>query len=225
MIDYTITRSRRKTIAIYITKDAAVEVRAPLGIRKDEIHCFLMSKQEWIKKHLHSRRESLKNKSDFSLSYGDIVCMQGAEYPINPSSGNSIGFDGKCFYLPPGLPSEEIRRGVIEIYIEAAKKVLTHKTVKYSKIMSVTPRAIKVNGAKTRWGSCSGKDSINFSWRLIMADDGVIDYVVVHELAHIIEHNHSPRFWAVVTSILPDYKIRQKRLKELQQRLSAEDWD
>ena len=90
--------------------------------------------------------------------------------------------------------------------------------------MNVTPIAVKVNSAKTRWGSCSGRNSINFSWRLIMADDDVIDYVIVHELAHIKEHNHSDRFWAVVASVLPDYKMRQAKLKILQKKLASEDW-
>ena len=90
--------------------------------------------------------------------------------------------------------------------------------------MSVTPSAVRINGAKTRWGSCSGKKSINFSWRLIMASDDVIDYVVVHELAHLLELNHSARFWAVVEKILPDCRERRKQLRELQKRLATEDW-
>ena len=95
----------------------------------------------------------------------------------------------------------------------------------FAKRMDVTPTAIKINGAKTRWGSCSAKKSLNFSWRLIMADDDVIDYVVVHELAHIAEMNHSARFWALVEGALPDYQSRKAKLKALQQRLSIEDWE
>ena len=92
-------------------------------------------------------------------------------------------------------------------------------------VMGVAPTGIKITGAKTRWGSCSSKNSINFSWRLVMADDEIIDYVIVHELAHIKELNHSPRFWAVVEGTLPDYKSRRSRLKLLQKKLAAEDWE
>jgi hypothetical protein len=91
--------------------------------------------------------------------------------------------------------------------------------------MSVTPIAVKINSAKTRWGSCSNKKSLNFSWRLIMADDDVIDYVVVHELAHLREMNHSPRFWAVVEAVLPDYRERKLKLRALQAKLNREDWE
>ena len=90
--------------------------------------------------------------------------------------------------------------------------------------MGVTPIAVKINSAMRRWGSCSSRMSLNFSWRLIMADDAIIDYVVVHELAHIKEMNHSARFWAVVESVLPDFRERKRKLKELQSRLSGEDW-
>ena len=84
---------------------------------------------------------------------------------------------------------------------------------------------VPINSAKTRWGSCSGKNSINFSWRLIMADDYMIDYVVVHELMHIKVHNHSDRFWMHVAAVMPDYKERRLQLKEFQKRVANEDWD
>jgi len=102
---------------------------------------------------------------------------------------------------------------------------MAERVAHYKEIMGVSPAAVKINGAKTRWGSCSAKKSLNFSWRLIMADDAAIDYVVVHELAHMFEMNHSERFWAIVAGVLPDYKERRKRLKELQRRLNAENWE
>ena len=91
--------------------------------------------------------------------------------------------------------------------------------------MEVAPSAVGITAAKTRWGSCSARRSINFSWRLAFADDAVIDYVVVHALAHITEMNHSARFWAIVAAVLPDYRERRERLKILQRRLVAENWD
>lgn len=106
-----------------------------------------------------------------------------------------------------------------------AKRDLTNIVFDFAKQMNVMPSAIKINGAKTRWGSCSSKKSLNFSSRLVMAKDDVVDYVVIHELAHITEMNHSSRFWAIVEGILPDYKERQARLKALQKKLSLEDWD
>lgn len=225
MTGYTLTRSKRKTIAIHITRDAAVEVRAPLKATKAEIDRFVASKRGWIDKHLSAREQSMQSRTAFKLNYGDTVPMQGKEYSVTAKDGNRIGFDGERFYLPPGLPPEEIKRAVIQVYRMVAKNLLTNKVIGYARQMELTPAAVKVNGARTRWGSCSGKNSINFSWRLVMAADDVIDCVVVHELAHMKEHNHSDRFWAVVAGVLPDYKERHARLKDLQKRLASEDWE
>ena len=127
--------------------------------------------------------------------------------------------------MPPGLTPEQIKYGCVQIYRMIAKRELTTRTLDYAKRIAATPAAVKISNAKTRWGSCSARKCINYSWRLIMADDDVIDYVVVHELAHIIEMNHSKRFWTIVESILPDYKVRKPRLRELQLRLGGEDWE
>jgi len=196
-------------------------LRAP----KATIDGFVLSKQDWIHKQLSARQQRNEQKAAFLLHYGDTIALQGGLYPIQARSGNRAGFDGVCFFLPPGLPPEEIKRNLIRVYRLIAKDVLSNKVAHYAQSMGSTPMAVKINGAKGRWGSCSSKSSINFSWRLMMADDATIDYVVVHELAHIREHNHSNRFWAIVASVLPDYKERRGALKELQRRLEIEDWE
>jgi len=146
-------------------------------------------------------------------------------YLIVVKPGSRAGFDGELFYMPPDLSPERIKYACVQIYWLLAKRDLSIKVLDFAKVMGVVPIAVKINAAKTRWGSCSGKKSLNFSWRLIMAEDDVVDYVVIHERAHITEMNHSSRFWAIVEGILPDYKERQARLKALQKKLSLEDWD
>lgn len=223
MTDYSLTRSRWKTIAIHITKGAAVEVRAPLKAPKAVIDRFVMSKQDWIRNHLSAMKQHAADQAAFALNYGDDIDLQGRKYPITAIDGERAGFNGECFYLPPGLSPDGIKNAVIQMYRLLAKHLLTDRTAEYAKLTGLIPAAVKVNGAKTRWGSCSGKNSLNFSWRLVMADDDVIDYVVVHELAHIEEHNHSDKFWKLVAAVLPDHKTRQIKLKELQKRLAAQD--
>ena len=225
MVEYTVIRSSRKTIAIHITKDAAVEVRAPLRASQAAVDGFVASKQDWICKHLSARAQRVEQRAAFVLRYGDAVPLRGELYPIEAKDGGRIGFDGVRFFLPPGLPPEEIKRAVVRLYRRIAKQVLAAKAAGYAERMGSMPAAVKINGAKARWGSCSNKKSINFSWRLVMADDATIDYVVVHELAHMQELNHSDRFWAIVASVLPDHKRRRAKLKELQKRLEAEDWE
>jgi len=223
MVNYTLFRSSRKTLGIYI-RNGVVEVRAPLKTPKGEIERFVLSKDTWIKEKLALSCAETAQRDSFRLTYGHLVSYRGNRYPIAEKPGNRIGFDDKCFYMPPGLAPEQIIDACSQIYRLLAKRDLTKKTVEFAKKMSVEPLAVKINGAKARWGSCSSKKSINFSWLLIMADDDIVDYVVVHELAHITEMNHSPSFWALVGSVLPDYKERKSRLRDFQRKLSAENW-
>ena len=224
MIPYALIRSKRKTIALYV-RNGEVEVHAPLKAPKNDIDKFVASKERWIVDKLAASNERLAQRESFLLTYGSTVTYRGRQYPIAAQEGNRVGFDDARFYMPLNLTPEEIKAACVQIYRMLAKRDLTNRALDFTKRMPVTPTAVKINGAKTRWGSCSSKKSLNFSWRLMMADDDVIDYVVVHELAHITEMNHSARFWAIVEGILPDYKERQRRLKALQQKLSTEDWE
>jgi predicted metal-dependent hydrolase len=222
--NYELIRSRRRTLAIHI-KNGGVEVRAPLKMPKRDIDKFIALKERWITEHLAKSRANAERREAFTLNYGDTVTFLGAEYPAAAKTGGRAGFDGERFRLPPGLMPEQVKATVVRIYRRLAKIHLAARVAHYAGLMNVSPTAVKINGAKTRWGSCSAKKSLNFSWRLVMADEALIDYVVVHELAHITEMNHSARFWAIVAGVIPDCKERRKRLKELLQRLNAEDWE
>ena len=107
----------------------------------------------------------------------------------------------------------QVSEDEVKSLIEKAKKILPDKVAYYSKLMNLYPTALKITSAKTRFGSCSGKDSICFSYLLMRYPDEAIDYVVVHELAHIKHKNHSKAFYALIEKYLPDYKEREKLLK------------
>jgi len=224
MTDYTLIRSHRRTVAIHI-KDGCMEVRAPMKMPKRDIDRFVAAKEKWITDCLAQSKSYAEQREVFTLDYGDTVTFRGVEYPLTAKSGKRAGFDGEQFFLPPNLTPEQVKSMVVQIYRRLAKLYMTERVEHYAGMMDVSPTTVKINGAKTRWGSCSAKKTLNFSWRLVMANDAVIDYVAVHELAHITEMNHSARFWAIVAGILPDYKVRQKQLKELQKRLNAEEWE
>lgn len=107
----------------------------------------------------------------------------------------------------------------IAILRQQAKDLLPDKVNAFAARMEVQPTGITITSATTRWGSCSGKNRLSFPYRLMLLPEPLIDYIVVHELAHIREKNHSPRFYAVVEQYLPDYRQRQQELRRLQRSL------
>ena len=99
-------------------------------------------------------------------------------------------------------------------YRELAKQIIPQRVKHYADLTGLLPRSVKISNARKRWGSCSAKGTINISWRLVLAPPEAIDYVVVHELVHLVERNHSQRFWRRVAEILPDFKACRKYLKQ-----------
>lgn len=225
MIQYSVTRAARKTAAIYVRKDGRVEVRCPKKFPDREIERFVKENLSAIERKVELALINEQRRDSFCIRPGDKLLFLGKEYPLETVSGLQIGFDEHRFYIPDNMPAEDIKPTIIKVYKKLAVNVLRAKAEEYAQKMMVTPTAVKINSAKTRWGSCSGKNSLNFSWRLIMADERCVDYVVVHELAHIAEHNHSERFWALVEKHMPDYKSQEKKLKELQRHTAGENWD
>ena len=138
--------------------------------------------------------------------------------------GESVKLSDRVLTIPDSPFAQW--RGDLETLLQAeAERLLKERAAYFSVRMGVIPSRVRVGRANAYWGTCTGKNSVNFTWKLIFAPADVIDYVVVHELAHIREHNHSPRFWAIVESVLPDWKQRRKKLKPLQQKLVAEAWE
>lgn len=224
MIPYRLIRSKRKTVAILITKDAQVEVRAPMRTPASFIEHFLTEKELWIEKHLAHRQEELAIQQIFSVGEGDCLMLLGREYPVHLSSEYTKPiYNGNQFILPLKEFSEN-KPLLVDLYRHLAKNYITEKVRFYSSLMNVKPSAVKIGSASTRWGSCSGKNSLNFTWKLILAPEKAVDYVVVHELCHIFQHNHSARFWKEVQRVLPDYREREELLRQLQQKLLREGW-
>lgn len=224
METYKLIRSRRKTIALHITAEAELEVRAPLRVSKSIIDSFVREKQDWIQKNIAVMRQRLQEKQSFQLGEGSTLPLLGQQYPIQLIQGRKAQFSQGEFLLPSG-DAQQIKHAAVLLYKRLAKEFIGSRVNAYAVMLGVTPAGVKINSASTRWGSCSAKNSLNFSWKLIMAPQAAVDYVVVHELCHCVEHNHSKKFWALVEGILPDYKARRQMLKKLQETLSQQEWD
>ena len=115
--------------------------------------------------------------------------------------------------------SADLSESKRNVYIRKAKETITKRTSYFARLMGVSYRNITIREQKTRWGSCSANGNLNFNWKLVLMPPELLDYVVVHELAHRKEMNHSPRFWAVVEKELPDYRERREKLKKMGKQL------
>ncbi|OQD59888.1 hypothetical protein MBBAR_1c02980 [Methanobrevibacter arboriphilus JCM 13429 = DSM 1125] len=227
MRKYTITRSNRKTIAIKINADSSLEVKAPVNLSKNKIDEFVNSKEKWIAKHSERISNNYFLKKQFELNFGDFILVRGQNNQIKPVDGKRAIYnkDKKIFFIPETDKQNQIKEILIELYKKIAHNHINKRVNYFKNKMDVKPIKIGITSAKTRWGSCSGKNSVNFSWKLIMADDKTIDYVIIHELAHIKQHNHSKKFWNIVESIMPDYPEQKKKLKILGEKLNKENWE
>lgn len=176
--DYEITliRSRRKSLAIEITPELQVVVRAPVRMPVREINAFVQEKDDWIRAHLQRMEEKKRLREQ---------------------------------YREQALSKEELQELATQ-----AMTLIPQKVRYYAQIIGVTYGRITIRNQRTRWGSCSGKGNLNFNCLLLLMPEEVLDYVVVHELCHRKEMNHSARFWEEVEKILPDYRQRRKWLKD-----------
>jgi len=227
MRKYKITRSNRKTMTIKINENGSLEVKAPMKLSKDKINEFVKSKEKWIAKHTERISNNYSIKKQFKLNFEDYILVKGENNQIKSIKNNIAQYNEakKVFYIPQTAKENQIKEIIIELYKKIADKHINERISYFKTKMNVEPEKIGITSAKTRWGSCSGKNSINFSWKLIMADNKTIDYVIIHELAHIKQHNHSPKFWSIVEDIMPDYKKQKEKLKILSEKINRENWE
>jgi len=160
-------------------------------------------------------------KSDLSEKFGQRLPYRGRDYILGGDGGRKPFFDN-CFCVPVKYSDEQIKDACIKIYRDLARRDLTEKVSMYATKMGIIPPEIKINSAKTALGSLT--QSLNFSWRLVMGDNDIIDYVVVSILAYMLEPTRSPRYWEIIMGIMPDYKERQEKLLVFQERLKRDDW-
>jgi len=204
-----IIRSKRKTLALVIKADATLVVRAPMRVPLHYINNFVGKNRHWIEEKQRQVGTPVKKKEFVD---GEEFLYLGNAYKLKIEDCDNIELAQVLFF--PKKHLWEAKEKMIEWYREMAREIIKNRADIYSMETGWEYRMIKITSAQGRWGSCSGSGSINFPWRLVLAPVDVIDYVVVHELAHIHEKNHSARFWGKVEAVLPDYKQKKLWLKE-----------
>lgn len=214
---YNIKRSERKSLGLYALKDGGFEVRAPYFVTDEEISEFVQ-KNKNITEQWQLNAEMKRN---MRLNYGSSIPFRGKQYELVPRKGNQCGFNGECFFAPPELESDELIRIITNLLKKLAKQSILPLAKSIAEKTNSKACRFGVTSAKTRWGSCSVKGSINFSWRLTCASEECIEYVVIHELCHLVFPDHSKRFWSEVEKYIPDWRKRREALGDTQKILDA----
>ncbi len=217
-----LVRSRRKTIALIVRPDGSLEVRAPQGLAESRIREFVESHADWVRKQ-KARASEFTQPLPKQFADGEKFPYLGREYPLRivPRQRQALTFDGREFRLAKiALP--KAREAFIRWYKAQATLYLFQRILALAAAHGYEYNRIRVSSARTRWGSCSSKGTLSFTWRLVMAPPQVVDYVVIHELVHLKLKNHSKDFWAQVGKLMPDYKKHITWLKKNGKHLTIE---
>jgi predicted metal-dependent hydrolase len=214
-----IVRTKRRSLVLQITPDARLVIRAPAGASEETIRKAVQNKMRWILKRQRIARETYRPPVKFVD--GEEFMYLGERYKLRvvPGADAPLVFDEKEFLLS-GTHLPEARRLFEDWYKEKAFALITSRIRQHAEGTGLKYTHISITSAKRRWGSCSLRGRLNFTWRLAMTPLAVVDYVIVHELAHLEEHNHSGRFWRKVGVLMPNYPQARQWLKNNHLRLN-----
>lgn len=215
------SKKRKKTISLHIKEDGRIVIYVPYHTPKGEIEKFIKEKQSWIVEKI-SEKEKFTKQPNKAFIPGEQFLYLGESYPLKIGDTNPKGLPLKLsfgkFLIDQGHAAKA-KDLFTQWYKREAKERIEERVHYFSNRLQLVPKGLKITSAKYRWGSCSRDNRLSFSWRIIMAPLRIIDYVLIHELVHIKEKNHSKRFWTSLETILPDYRKHRFWLKENGHRL------
>ena len=203
-IPVTISKSARKSLSISIKTVNEILVKSPIFLQKKQILKFIEKNTSWIYKKILFLEEI---SSKFSFTIGSKVPFFGNNIYI--CSGERTFFKNDIFINSKKL---DIKKELLSLYKKTAREYITDRVNLYCNILNIKYNKIFIKSQKTRWGSCSAKNNLNFNWKVILTPKEYIDYLIIHEVCHLIELNHSKKFWILVKQLDPNYKENRKGL-------------
>lgn len=219
-VAYEFRRARRKTIGL-VVNGQGLSVRAPPWVPEAEVQRFIRSKTAWVLAKLQAA-QARPSAPAMRWQPGEAIEVLGQSLtlqldPARPFSGAGAAIQGValCVALPADCGADRWRDTVLAWLIEQARHHLTERLQHYAPVVGVRWSRLKLSRATTRWGSAHADGAIHLNWRLIHLAPELIDYVVVHELCHLREMNHSPAFWQLVQAVLPDQAERRRALRRV----------
>jgi predicted metal-dependent hydrolase len=214
---YTVRFSaRRRYPAVIVYPDLRVEVVAPPGTPLSSIDDLYRRKSDWVGRTLERFRAEPCRTLERTYAPGERFLLAGRECVLvfEESGGYAARFDGDslCVPVPAGTAADEVRERVVELYRQSAIEAIGPLIGHHAARMSLDPPPFRVKYLRRRWGSCSRAGRLNFNLRLAMAPPAELEYIVVHELCHLVRLDHSPAFWRTVDRYMPDYAARRAAL-------------
>ena len=206
-------RSNRKTVSLIISPQGKLIVRAPKTCPISYINMIIEKRENWITQH----QQKIKHRADLNsdiLNYRTVLFLGNVYRLALADNIKDITLYNDALYIPYKTPKEKIKKNLVKWFKKQALKIGHERITYYANIMQKFPANFSTNNTKTSWGLCNNKHEIKLNWRTVMLPPKLLDYVVVHELAHLEEFNHSKRFWQIVSNVLPDTKERRAELKK-----------
>ncbi len=213
MIDpRNIIRTNKRSLSLMINAKGELIVRAPYNYPESRIFDFIKQKEDWIiKKQNAIRSNSYINPN--VVNYTTFMFLGKEITPLISSEVKEIMINDNKLMIPAKISSDKILGKVEKWYRKVANEVLVERVNYMAKQLRLRPVNITTNNNKTRWGVCDSRGNIAINWRAIFLPPNLLDYIVVHELCHLLEFNHTPAFWNIVEKIIPDYQVVRKHLK------------
>lgn len=214
--EYTVVYSSRRTVGITVDRDGSVIVRAPQGIADEELERVISAKRRWINaKVQHPQKyKDVAHPPGKELVSGESMLFLGSVYRIEmvESTSEQIEFDGR--FLVPRAIRDRGRDEFRLWFVRAAEERLVPRVMEWATRLGVEVARVRIADDRFRWGSCTPKGNVSLNWRLVKAPSAASDYVIVHELAHLLEANHGDRFWSIVRSQVPRVDVARNWLRE-----------
>ena len=212
-----VIRTRRRKTASVRIHEGKVSLVVPDNLSESRIHEIMTQKTRWIRSKLLLYRETVPLKPKEYVS-GESFTYLGKNYRLKVAIASRPFVKLVNSRLRVALPERsltpnKVKNVLTDWYRTRAEQKLQEKIERYAKLIGVQPASVRIKTFKSRWGSCSSKGDLLFNWKIIIAPNRIVDYVVVHELCHLKQHNHSPLFWTCVERAMPDYRECRQWLK------------
>jgi len=219
---YRIRIGRRRTLALELRADGSLTVATPPGQSLAFIRRFVASRRRWIDRK-RALLAALPPVRPVVLQPGARLPYLGTELELAIETGPSrrrsrCRREGQRLIVETPSP-QSVPQALERWYRDMAAGHCAERVAYFAEQVGRAPARITIRAARTRWGSCTSRGTVSFNWRLMLLPPECLDYVVVHELCHLLVPNHSPRFWEAVARILPDFSQRRAALRQLGTRL------